>query len=197
MRPFIAERETLKTALPQTASDNATAQHLDPTGQNTASSIGPVSSLLDEFKLRQRLDALSSLSINDLRKEWRQYYPSKAPASMSRELLQRAIGFKMQEQACGGLTRTARLRLAALRAAAGQLNGVGAQAPAPSLKPGTKLLREWQGKVHDVLALEDGQFAYAGKTYRSLTTIARLITGAHWSGPRFFGLKNPRVMKDD
>ena len=197
MRPFIAERETLETALGRAASDNAASQHPDPTGEKTAGSRAPTSSLLDEFKLQQRLDALSSLSINDLRKEWRQYYPSEAPASMSRELLQRAIGFKMQEQACGGLTRPARLRLAALRSAAGRLNGGGAQAPAPTLKPGTKLLREWQGKVHDVLALEDGQFAYAGKTYRSLTTVARLITGAHWSGPRFFGLKNPKVMKDD
>jgi len=197
VRPFIVERETLGTALGRAALDNAASQHPDPTGQKTAGSRGPTSSLLDEFKLQERLDALSSLSINDLRKEWRQYYPSETPASMSRELLQRAIGFKMQEQACGGLTRHARLRLAALRSAAGRLNGVGAQAPAPTLKPGTKLLREWQGKVHDVLALEDGRFAYAGKTYRSLTTVARLITGAHWSGPRFFGLKNPKVMRDD
>lgn len=57
------------------------------------------------------------------------------------------------------------------------------------LKPGTKLVREWQGKVHEVLALEDGQFAYGGKTYPSLTVIAREITGTHQSGPRFFGLK--------
>jgi hypothetical protein len=59
----------------------------------------------------------------------------------------------------------------------------------PVFKPGTKLIREWQGKIHEVLALEDGQFAWAGKTCRSLTVIARQITGAHWSGPRFFGLK--------
>ena len=196
MRPFIVERETLGTALGRAAIDDAASQYPDATGQKTAGSRGPTYSLLDEFKLQERLDALSSLSINDLRKEWRQYYPSEAPASMSRELLQRAIGFKMQEQACGGLTRHSRLRLAALRFAAGRMNGVGAQAPAPTLKPGTKLLREWQGRVHEVLALEDGQFAYAGNTYGSLTAIALLITGAHWSGPRFFGLKNPKVMKD-
>jgi hypothetical protein len=152
--------------------------------------------VLDELKLQERLDALSSLSIDDLRKEWRRYYSSETPASMSRELLQRAIGFKMQEQACGGLTRHARIRLAALRSTAARMNGVGAQTPALTLKPGTKLLREWQGKIHEVLALDDGQFAYAGNIYGSLTAIALLITGAHWSGPRFFGLKNPKIMKD-
>jgi hypothetical protein len=196
VRPFIVERETLGTALGRAALDNAASQHPDPTGQKTADSRGPTSSLLDEFKLQERLDALSSLSIDDLRKEWRRYYSSKTPASMSRELLQRAIGFKMQEQACGGLTRHARIRLAALRSTAGRMNGVGAQAPVLTLKPGTKLLREWQGKIHEVLALDDGQFAYAGNIYGSLTAIALLITGAHWSGPRFFGLKNPKVMKD-
>jgi hypothetical protein len=109
---------------------------------------------------------LSSVSINDLRKEWRQYYPSEAPASMSRELLQRAIGFKMQEQACGGLTRPARLRLAALRAAAGQLNGAGAALP--DLKPGTKLPESGRRSMR--FGLEDGQFAYAA-SLSSLTTV--------------------------
>ena len=61
------------------------------------------------------------------------------------------------------------------------------QRPVP--KAGTTLVREWQGKVHEVLALEDGQFACGGKTYPSLTVIARQITGTHQSGPRFFGLK--------
>ena len=59
----------------------------------------------------------------------------------------------------------------------------------PAPRSGTKLIREWQGMVHEVLALEDGQFAYGGKTYRSLTMIARQITGTNQSGPRFFGLK--------
>jgi hypothetical protein len=59
------------------------------------------------------------------------------------------------------------------------------------LKPGTRLLREWGGKTHTVIALEDG-FEHDGKRYQSLTQIARRITGAHWSGPRFFGLRRVR-----
>lgn len=190
------EREAIGTALGQTASDHAAPLHPGHTIQKTAGGSGTTLGLGEEFELQERLDALSSLSLNDLRHEWRQHYRSEAPASMSRELLQLAIGFKMQEQACGGLNRHARLRLTALRSEAGRLNGGGARSPAPALKPGTKLLREWQGKIHEVLALEDGKFAYAGKTFRSLTTVARLITGAHWSGPRFFGLKSPRTVKD-
>lgn len=77
MRPFIVERETLGTALGRAALDNAASQYPDTTGQKTAGSRGPISSLLDEFKLQERLDALPSLSIDDLRKEWRQYYPSE------------------------------------------------------------------------------------------------------------------------
>ena len=66
----------------------------------------------------------------------------------------------------------------------------------PPPKSGTKLIREWRGKVHEVLTLEDGQFAYSGKTYRSLTTIARHITDTHQSGPKFFGLKDARISAD-
>ncbi len=60
--------------------------------------------------------------------------------------------------------------------------------PGIVLKPGAKLLREWGGDTYVVIALEDG-FEFEGRRYRSLTKIARVITGAHWSGPRFFGLK--------
>jgi Protein of unknown function (DUF2924) len=59
----------------------------------------------------------------------------------------------------------------------------------PRLKPGARLVREWRGRTHTVMALDDG-FEFEGRLYRSLTQIAREITGAHWSGPRFFGLKD-------
>ena len=62
------------------------------------------------------------------------------------------------------------------------------RAPPISLKPGTRLVREWRGVTHTVLVHADG-FEWNGKRYRSLTVIAREITGAHWSGPRFFGLR--------
>jgi hypothetical protein len=142
------------------------------------------------------LESLASFNLHRLREEWPKYYRSEVPAAMSRELLQRAIGYKMQEKVLGGLTRRAQLRMSSLKSTSGEEKKSNAERATPILKSGTKLLREWQGKVHEVLTLDDGQFAYAGKTYRSLTMIAQQITGAHWSGPRFFGLKSARVLAD-
>ena len=109
---------------------------------------------------------------------------------MSRELLRMAVGYKIQEEVSGGLSRRALLQLSTMKMVSGtrRLSDISNLVPAP--RSGTKLIREWQGKVHEVLTLEDGQFAYGGKTFRSLTMIARQITGTHQSGPRFFGLKS-------
>ena len=137
-------------------------------------------------------ECLASLNLHQLREEWAKYYRSAAPSTMSPELLQRAIGYKLQEEALGGLNRWTQLRLSYLKTASGKGKASARERTAPALKSGTKLLREWQGKVHEVLALDDGRFAYAGKTYRSLTTIARQVTGVHQSGPKFFGLKMPQ-----
>ncbi len=86
------------------------------------------------------------------------------------------------------MSRRTSIRLRALRNG-GRANVQPAGEALP-LKPGVKLLREWQGKVHEVLALEDGRFAYSGKVWRSLSEIAREITGVRWSGPRFFGTRD-------
>ena len=139
------------------------------------------------------LESLTNLNLHGLRKEWANHYSSRAPLAMSPELLQRAIGFKIQEKALGGLNRRTQLRLSSLKSALGRGKAPTVERLSPTLKSGTKLLREWQGKVHEVLALDDGGFAYAGKTYRSLTTIAMQVTGIHQSGPKFFGLKMPTV----
>ena len=140
--------------------------------------------------LAVKLRELENLDLLDLRETWQQYYSTGAPASMSRELLRLAVGYKMQEEVSGGLSRRTLLQLSTMKRVSGTkgLSNVSSLVPAP--RSGTKLIREWQGKVHEVLALEDGQFAYGGKTYRSLTMIARQITGTHQSGPRFFGLKS-------
>ena len=98
----------------------------------------------------------------------------------------REIAYKMQERAHGGLAPTIKRRLRTL-AAEVEANGASAFAPALLLKPGTRLLREWGGKTHTVIVLDDG-FEYDGERYQSLTQIARQITGTHWSGPRFFGM---------
>ena len=142
------------------------------------------------------LDSLASLNLHQLRQEWAKYCRSAIPSPMSPELLQRAIGYKIQEKAIGGLSRRTQLRLSLLKAISDREKASVVKRPIPALKSGTKLLREWQGKVHEVLALDDGRFAYAGKTYSSLTTIARQVTGIHQSGPKFFGLKTPQVSAD-
>ena len=139
------------------------------------------------------LGALPSLNLHQLRAEWAKFYHSAAPSAMSPELLQRAIGYKIQEKAFGGLNRRTQLRFSTLKSGLGRGKAALGERPISALKAGTKLLREWQGKVHEVVALEDGQFAYAGKTYPSLTTVARQVTGVHQSGPKFFGLKTSQV----
>lgn len=141
--------------------------------------------------LAEDLAALGAVDLGKLREAWRQNYRSDAPPSISRELLMRAVGYKMQEAALGGLNRRTLLQLSSSRS-----GGSTTRVTTPPPKSGTKLIREWRGKVHEVLTLEDGQFAYAGKTYRSLTIIARHITETHQSGPKFFGLKDARMSAD-
>jgi hypothetical protein len=144
----------------------------------------------DATACREALSRLPTLDIGELRKQWRSLYKTQAPPNLSRELLLRAVAYRMQEVALGGL-RPARQRQ--LRQVAQQFKQTGAaNVPArPALKPGTRLIREWQRRTHDVLVLDDG-FSWQGTRYRSLSAIARKITGTAWSGPLFFGLKPNR-----
>ena len=105
---------------------------------------------------------------------------------LSRDLLMRGITYKLQERPLGGLSKSILRKLERLTEPA----ETDAQQPtAPiSLKTGTRLVREWRGVTHSVLVHADG-FEWSGRRYRSLTLVAREITGAHWSGPRFFGLR--------
>ena len=105
---------------------------------------------------------------------------------MSRSLLLRALAYRMQEQVLGGLDRTTLRRLE--RAAKDLAAGRKPSSPVPKIKPGTRLLREWQGVVHEVVILEK-TVQYRDKDWPSLSAVAREITGTRWSGPRFFGLK--------
>jgi hypothetical protein len=91
----------------------------------------------------------------------------------------------MQELAYGGLSKATQRKLEALTKEL-EVKGSIVVTPDTSLRPGTRLVREWRGRTHTVIVMQDG-FEYAGKTLPSLTKIAHAITGAHWSGPRFFG----------
>ena len=125
-------------------------------------------------------------SPDELRREWRRLYRSEPPR-ISRDLLIRGIGYRLQEIEHGGLSKSTRRKLKTL---AKMFRTTGRVAPDPglSLKPGARLVREWPGRTHTVTVTEEG-FDYAGMSYPSLTKVAKKITGARWSGPRFFGLK--------
>jgi len=135
--------------------------------------------------LASDLAALHDLSHNELQERWSNLYGSAAPPGMSRNILVRAIAYRIQERALGGLDPSTRRRLG--RAAADLAAGRNPAPLSPKIKPGTRLLREWQGRVHEVIVLEKG-VEYRGKSWPSLSAVAREITGARWSGPRFFGL---------
>jgi Protein of unknown function (DUF2924) len=121
-----------------------------------------------------------------LRREWRRLHHG-GPPRISRDLLVLALGYRLQEIAHSGLGKSTRRELQTL-AKALRTTGRVATTPSLGLKPGARLMREWHGRTHTVTVTDDG-FEYAGTTYPSLTKIAQKITGAHWSGPRFFGLR--------
>jgi Protein of unknown function (DUF2924) len=138
-------------------------------------------------RVAAQLQALPNLSMAELRTEWRRYFRSSPPSRLSRDLLMRGIAYKIQERAHGGLSRATLRKLQALAGQIAASDGWWPD-PYPSLKPGTRLVRSWGGETHSVLVLDEG-FEYRGAYFRSLSQIARTITRARWSGPRFFGLK--------
>jgi len=139
---------------------------------------------------KEALSRLPKLDIHELREEWRVLYKTDASLHLSRELLVRAVAYRMQEIALGGLRPEPQRQL---RQIAQELKQTGAATIRfrPQLKSGTRLIREWQGRTYEVVVLDDG-FCWQSTQYRSLSAIARTITGTAWSGPLFFGLKQNR-----
>ncbi|WP_197706335.1 DUF2924 domain-containing protein [Magnetospirillum sp. 15-1] len=133
--------------------------------------------------------SLPDRSRDALKQFWQKLFHQDPPHKLGRKLMLLAIAYKLQERASGGLKSSVsrRIALAGEAIAAGK-----APAPVTTVKPGTRLLREWQGTTHEVIILDSG-VRYRGETWRSLSEVARAITGARWSGPRFFGLKEPRA----
>ena len=129
---------------------------------------------------------LPNLSIDDLRQMWTRQLGFEPLPRISRELLMRAVAYRMQDAAIGGLSSREQRLLKRLAADLTRIGAVSSAAPTVT-KAGTRLIREWQGQVHEVVVLE-GEYLWKGQRYRSLSEIARRITGTRWSGPRFFGL---------
>jgi hypothetical protein len=154
-------------------------------GERSSQAANPQNAVNEEA-----LSRLPTLDLGELRQRWRGLYKTQAPPNLSRELLVQAVAYRMQEVARGGLRPEPQRQLLRI---AQQFKETGAATirARPELKSGTRLMREWQGRTYDVLVLDDG-FSWQGTRYRSLSAIARKITGTAWSGPLFFGLKPNR-----
>jgi hypothetical protein len=134
----------------------------------------------------REIDALRELSRLELVAHWRSVMRSDPPKNLGHALLLRVLAYELQSKRYGGLR--ASLRRTITQKASGE-GGPSRRAPASiSLKPGTRLLRDWNGTTH-VVDVTDAGYLWNGKSHRSLSAIAREITGARWSGPRFFAVQ--------
>ena len=160
--------------------------------------------------LKQLAD-LETISTEELRKLWDILHEPKSasepkandadnrPAAhrrprFNRQFLIKRLAYRIQELAFGGLDETKFRRMDRLLDDEGDDNlGVKSRAkktkPGDTLLPGTMLAREWQGERHEVIVGEDRRFEYRGMPYRSLSAVARAITGTRWNGPKFFGCR--------
>jgi hypothetical protein len=133
----------------------------------------------DPAAIEAEIAHLRSLALDALRRRWRLVFGRTSPAALSKDLLGRMIAYRLQEQAFGGLDRETLRFLDGLARHGGS--------PRRHLKPGTVLVRDYQGQRHTVTVVSDG-FDWQGTRYPSLSAIARAITGTAWSGPRFFAV---------
>lgn len=134
-------------------------------------------------QLQQRLNALETIPIEDLRGLWHKYYGTPAPAHYQRSYLVRRVGYHLQALAYGGLSKTAREKLKRL-ASQPALKSI----PTYTISPGTRIVKEWRGKQIVVHVQDQRTFLFNDKPYKSLSAIASELVGCKQSGIRFFGL---------
>lgn len=156
----------------------------------------------NRMQFDQEVAALGDLSREELAERWTKTYGHVPPKGARRDFLLRAAAWHLQASRLGGMspdtrrllraaTAQAKAKFAAARSGLGgaerDASVSAVTVPRKQLSPGTRLVRDWNGRSHVVDVLEEG-FAFEGRLHKSLTAIAQQITGAHWSGPRFFGL---------
>jgi hypothetical protein len=134
--------------------------------------------------IQDEIGGLADLDLVSLRSRWFGLYGSEAPPRMSRELVIQAIAYRVQENAFGGLSSVIRARMTDVLGA----KRIERTRIDRTVKAGTRIIRDCQGRTVEVVADGSGGYLYRGCTYRSLSAIAREITGTRWSGPAFFGL---------
>jgi hypothetical protein len=133
-------------------------------------------------KLDDQLAELETMSKGDLKDRWAKLTGRPAPR-VSENMLQLAVAYELQAKAYGGLSRTTKQRLDQVAAA---------KTETKDIRPGMRLAREFGGKVHVVTIGDDGAICWNDREWRSLSEVARAITGTRWSGPAFFGLREKR-----
>lgn len=131
----------------------------------------------------REIDILCAIGLSGVRQKWHEVFGKQPPNALTQDLMVRQLAWRLQEEAFGGHGRET-LKL---------LDAYGRQDASKvvlfrRLKPGTSVVREYQGVRH-VVTISEGGFVWQDKTYTSLSAIAREITGARWNGPRFFGLR--------
>ena len=149
----------------------------------------------ESFSVEAEIARLRGLNVKALRARWRTTIGQDAPTHLARHLLFAILAYRLQAEAMGDLDAKIvrflkQLGLAPSKQAAVPLTQV-FERRTRDLSPATVLTREWGGQHHRVMVLDSG-FAWEGRTYGSLSEIAKAITGTKWNGPRFFGLRDKR-----
>ena len=156
-----------------------------------AAPVTRVGACADPEALAAEIAALGEMTYTDLRFAWRRLYQVHPPKKLSRNLLELGVAWKLQERVLGGLSATTKRQLDELARTLATKSDL-VKARKVSLRLGARLIRAWGGETHEILVVEDG-FVWRGKTWESLSMIAREITGTRWSGPRFFGLDKAKA----
>jgi Protein of unknown function (DUF2924) len=160
---------------------------------------GPDASQPLEVSVLSIVAGLERHDLNGLRRRWRAHLGGEPPAHLQRGLLKRVLVYRLQANAFGGLDKSIQRTL---RAHGDKAPAVPFDRRAPQtrdgigLKAGALLTREWKGKLERVMILKDG-FAWNGRTYSSLSQVAKAMTGTNWNGHRFFGLRRGRTVAAD
>jgi DUF2924 family protein len=144
----------------------------------------------------EQLAELRSLSRQQLLDLWQKLYRRAAPTGFKRDLMVPFLAYRIQENAYGGLKPSTRLELRGIARRMENSATPDQEICRPRIKSGTRMFRNWRGEKHEVIVTETG-FEYRQASYKSLSEIARKITGTRWSGPAFFGLRSSKPIADD
>ena len=137
-------------------------------------------------QLETELEGVAQMNRHKLLELWNTLMDKEPPSNISSKLMRRAVSYQLQAKALGGLKPASQKQLRKVARGAGSICPINTK-PKTIIKPGSRLIREWNGKTYVVEVIKGG-FVWQEQQYKSLSAIARAITGARWSGPRFFGL---------